>query len=505
MGYCTKCGIKNNDDYEYCLNCGTPLYKEVDLKSDSRKGSARETKSPKKFIIIGVIAFALLGLCTAGFLIFRNAFSKPFGTSQGSLSIYSKDNMVYAFNNGVIVDKKEMDLSEGKRNLDNSAIALIDNDYGLYYFDGKTIDKLENEAMDVAISLDGSKLVYCLDRGLIVYDAKSKKKELVTTNIVDSFAISPNGKYLAYLDENGSVYLNGNKKTNPLEIGDVYTIIAVNNDKELFFADENDNLYVLSKEGTVLEIAPGIDEVHFNRDNSECAVIGVENIYLYKDGKANSFLQDDVGEIERLLYPTAMTFSENTDYYIDVYNNNIDSFTDKYYVTYYGSLVKVDKNLKIENVINEEAYEYCISLDGKTVYYLANDNIYVYDGKKTELLVNNVYKLYDCDIDGKGVYFLTSDDKLGYVDSKKHVNMLGEYEPYSFIINKGNYLIFLDKASKFAYSSKRGNGITPLIEKETTTVRFFLSYGTSYLSYDDAFYSIDDECRVHELTLEMER
>ena len=35
MVYCAKCGVKNEDDAKFCLNCGIPLYPE---KSKERYG-----------------------------------------------------------------------------------------------------------------------------------------------------------------------------------------------------------------------------------------------------------------------------------------------------------------------------------------------------------------------------------------------------------------------------------------------------------------------------------
>ena len=503
MKNCKKCGCENNDDYIYCINCGTPLNEDVSLKEDTIKEKSIIEKLPKKYVTIGIIVLAIVSILVFAISSFSNSkSSKTFGIKSNPISILNQNGFVYGLNDGKITDKVEIDLDYSNCSLDCGIIVFFDDDYNLYFYNGNTIDKIDEDVYDFSISQDGKKIAYSLDNGLYVFDTKDKKSKQIFEGYIDSFKISPNGEYLAFLSET-DMYIYDGTNTKIVDITDVLTIVAINNKQEVFYTDIDDSLYIVNQNEETTQIDSYVASVRFNRDMTECIVFSNDGGQAYKDGKVlhiNGFDVED--NIDEIICPTASNLVIYQDYGIEIYQHDIDSFSNKYYLTYNKSLIKIDSSFHVKEVIYEGVDEFCTSLNGNTIYFLADGSLYIYDCTSVELLEDNVDELYDCDLDGKGAYYISNDRIVSYVDSSKNVKTLGEYDVYSHAINKDNYFIFFDLTSKNAIASKSGNETITLVEEEASNIDLCISYDVSYFVYDDELFYVKDNCKVENINFE---
>lgn len=503
MKNCKKCGCENKDDYIYCINCGTPLNEDVSLKEDTIKEKSIIEKLPKKYITIGIIVLAIVSILVFAISGLSNSkSSNTFGIKSNPICIINQNGFVYGVNDGKITGKIEIDLDYSNCSLDCGIIAFFDDDNNLYFYNGNTIDKIDEDVYDFSISQDGKKIAYSLDNGLYVFDTKDKKSEQIFEGYINSFKISPNGEYLAFLSEADMCIYDGTN-TKIVDITNVLTIVAINNKQDVFYTDIDDSLYIVNQNEVATLIDPYVASVRFNRDMSECIVFSNDGGQAYKDGKVMHISGfDGEDNINEIICPTATKLVIYQDHDIEIYQHDIDSFTNKYYLTYNESLIKLDSIYHVQEVVYEGVDKCCTSLNGNIMYFLADENLYIYDGASVELLVDNVDELYDCDLDGKGVYYINNDRIVSYVDSSKNVKILGEYDVYSHAINKDNYFIFFDLTSKNAYASKSGNETITLVEEKTSKIDLCISYDVSYFIYDDELFYVKDNCKVENINLE---
>ena len=501
MKKCKKCGCENNDDFIYCINCGKPLNDDVDTK-ENIKQEISKIALPKKYIVIGIVVLAVVGILA--FTLSRlsnNETSKIFGVPKNPICIRYQDGFIYGMNNGEITDKIEIDLGYSNSSLDHSIIVFFDDDDNIYFYNGVTIDKIDEDVNVFSISQDGLKIAYSLDDGLYVFDTKNKKTEQIFEGDIDDFVISPNGKYLAFISEE-DMYIYDGTSAKTIDTSDAFIMIAINNDQEVFYTDNNDSLYVVDQNGTITQIDPYVESINFNRDNTECILFSNDAVRIYKGGTVTSIGDFDEDPVKKIVIPTATNFVIDYNFYYDVYQYDIDSFVNKYYQTFDGSLLEIDSNYNIINSIANNADICCISLDGKTVYLLEDENLYIFDGTNLESLASDVKELYDCDLDGEGAYYVTNDGVVSYVDSTKSIKTLGEYDVYSYAVNKDNYFIFFDITSKNAYASKSGGEPNVLVGKEANNIDLCISYDITYFVYDDVMLYIKNNCKVEEKNIE---
>ena len=143
-------------------------------------------------------------------------------------------------------------------------------------------------------------------------------------------------------------------------------MIAVNDEQEIFYTDMNDSLYVVNLNGEITQIDPYVASINFNRNKTECMVFSNDAGRVYKDGKVINIdgLCDNV--IDEIVCPTATSVVASLNFYHDVYQYDIDSFANKYYLTYEGSLIEIGSDYHIY---------LCISYD---ISYFVYDDALLY-------------------------------------------------------------------------------------------------------------------------------
>lgn len=141
----------------------------------------------------------------------------------------------------------------------NGKTAAVIYAYSVAVFDTNTAEILfnflvENSALAEVKYIDENRIAFAGEGGIKVYDIE-KNKELWTGKPATSITVSSNHKILAsiYKDENfATIYdVESGNIIEEIDFQDKYQRVAINDS----FANPNDNLFVLNKEGTLLGVS----------------------------------------------------------------------------------------------------------------------------------------------------------------------------------------------------------------------------------------------------------
>ncbi|MBQ4253920.1 MAG: zinc ribbon domain-containing protein, partial [Erysipelotrichaceae bacterium] len=405
---CRYCGAENRDDYKYCLMCGKPLHEE---------GKGRFV--PDKKIIIAAAAAAALLLAVilwprGSKEVFHHYNSRPFFRSD--------DNGIAAISSS----RKPEGFLEGKStqilySFDRSVMGIIilkDDNRSLYIYSEKGLRKLAEDVDSYQIAHSGDYVIYKTRSDekwyhLTVKNGKSAEFFDESENSITYMALSVAGETIAYKASGEksciSVFTNG--KTREYEVEKVNSILAVMADGSVLFINGDYELCSLNG-GKVTVLTSQPEYLFLNDDGSECAILAEGMYRLYRKGKLLTSEDPNAGKIAALIYPDTMCSSYTRSYvnrkYIYCYHYGVSTFTDRYFLTDYESIIRIDSKLQVSEIASDVS-EVLISNDGSKLVYTDYDgNIFVHDGKKTAEINTDDYKasrLYAYDSVNDGIYY----------------------------------------------------------------------------------------------------
>ena len=455
---CRYCGAENRDDYKYCLMCGKSLHEE-------EKGGFRLNKK----IIIAAAAVAALLLAVilwpkGNNEIFRHYASRPFFRSD--------DNGISA----VSSSRKPEGFFEGKTtqtsySFDRSVmgtIVLKDDSRSLYIYNEKGLRKLAEDVDSYQLSQNGEYAIYRTrsdDKWYHLTVKNGKATEFLNENerSLSYIAMSVSGETVAFKASAEktliSVYSNG--KLKEYEVEKVNAIMAVMADGSVLFIDGDYELCSL-KDGKVTVLTTQPEYLFLNDDATECAILADGKYQLYRKGKLLTSDDPIAGKIMTLIYPDTMCSSYTRSYvnrkYIYCYHYGVSTFTDRYFLTSYESIIRIDSKLQVSEIAFDVSEDVLISNDGSKLVYTDDDGkIYVYDGKQTTEINTADYRasrLYAYDSVNKGVYYRsTNSSYIVYADKNENSPFFRLGSAINMCCDDG-YFYF--KSSSTVYCTQKG-------------------------------------------------
>ncbi len=498
---CRHCGAENREDYTYCLMCGKPL-----KEKEKAPGKGLNLKIDRKIIIAAAAALALLVLA----ILFwprgkENAFTlyetRPFvrNTDSGNfvVSLGHKPTAAFPGKNSQIT-----------YSFDKSRLAFVnitDDGRRLCVYDGKQLKETVGDVDSFILSSSGEFACYNGDSDDSWYYFNIKKGK--SFQFIDgsqqsdhAIAMSLSGQTLAYVTSDSPttlyIYKSGANKAKSYDTERISHIVNVADDGTVLFLQNDANLCRI-KDGKTETLAISPSDIFINADGSEIAFLEDGQYRLLKGEKIITSESEYAGKIATLIYPDTMAASSSKAYvsrrYTYIYHYGVSSFTDNYYLTTDGEIIRIDKKLNAQAVASSAA-DVLISNDGKHLVYSDEfGNLFVHDGKKTvELPVedNRVSTLYGYDSVHDGVYYRAGNSNIVYADKKTCLPFfkLGSY--MNMCCDDG-YFYF--KSSYTIYGTVKG--AEPVeIDKAYSTSKAtnddYSHYGIIYYGKDQNYYFI---------------
>lgn len=463
---CEKCGFNNPDNAQFCQSCGEPFTQAVNEQPapqpaeaaqtaptanktiiDEVKSAVAEKKFPKK---IAIIAAALAAVILLIALICAFSSSGKFEFAEGDYRvIYTEDDDVSAvLYDGKVIAKDiegEISITEAAK---GTKAFFVNEEGNLYQITKEGAEKLVGDVSGFSVSSSGDTIVY-LDKenALFSYSIKKEEKTRIAGSYVSSYVMSEDGKAVAYTERKlpekadditealtaeyvGHVYYKGES----VKIGkDVFFGAISNGAKYIYYTKADDkgetDLYLTNLKDERVKIASEVEDVVWNADLSQIlfntdgkwyvSVKGGEKIKI--DGVSSSvsslFVIDGVKQTEKFQ------------------NNYFLGYSDGEY-----SIYKVNKKWSAEKLAG--GIDSCsISDDGKTIYYIKSDKLYILGNDEA---IEEDVKGFSLTSDGKAVYFRSEDDTLYYKKGKKAKKRIADDVKTAYITHDDT-ILFLDE------------------------------------------------------------
>ncbi len=407
-------------------------------------------------LIIPAAAVLAAAIAVVALLIIITANNPKYGTFKGDVSIIHPNN---GSSTSLFVDGVKADTVDGavyldyvSGSLDGTKCVFEDGDYTLYLFDGK-LNKISDNASGI-ISTDGNSVAYVKfdDDGssfgeLCLYTNGNSTTIEKKYSLNCGCVISPNGKTVAYwnTDEDGKTtgyYYDGKVH----ELGRDIMPIAVSNGARCVYFTKNNKLYVQNgdNEDSRVKLSGGsISNVAFNRDFTEVVYSSDSDNEIYISKNGGEKIRLGVADYDfPFLMPQKTAVSSYFNTSISIYDTA--SFTDTYYRVGYR-VYHINGNYEAEEVencsVSGTAY---LSSDGKTIYYLDDDELYRIDGSakkaEPEELADDVRDFYLTD-DGQSFFYLNDDMELFYQRGSGKPTMISDDGGYGYIQGKTLYYV----------------------------------------------------------------
>lgn len=468
--------------------------------------------SKKTWIMIAGITAAVLVLLVLIVVVSSNMSAGGKFDMMDREVIYKAfdDETIYFLTNGEKVDSRldAEKLESWNTSMDGNVAYFTvkeGKDVVLYVLSGKDVLYVTENADQVMMTETGSAVAYIENEELYLYDVNKASAEKVATEVESLMTISPDGKTVAFMGLDDMTYLcNEGKLT---EMTEETTVVSISNGgKYIYCIEMNEEdvpcLYLYNLKGNVGLVAEDVntenatfytnkehtqlifqamgrsdykwyavekkeleDEKHdlsstdlfapvvpvgaqrYDRDG--LIVLGVESL----SGMAYSTADVD-DETAKLVFvnsgwETSILVSKVT-------NIQINANGDKIYYMKSGRLFSIEAKARAQsNQLADDVVSYVITSDGKTVYYIdENEILYYQKGEKNLELSEDVQQLY---VTHDGYALFVSEDSLYSADGSKTSTVVDDFEA-GYVITAADctYYAVEEDASLTFYISANG-------------------------------------------------
>lgn len=401
-------------------------------------------------------------------------------------------------------------------NMDGS-LAIIGGDSQYFQIKNGNIDYIDMNISNIIVATVGRKLTYQNELGeVILYDAQSRAANKIASAGIP-IAISPDGNSVVYCKDS-DYYVYSNNQV--FEIGNDIRIVAISDSaKYIYYIKEqgdSNELYVITNISEHKKIADHAHGCYLNKDQTQL-LFWANGSYYYVEGDGDKI---DLGETEYwdfMLVPKHTWYQKlqfekwNSELEIYTYflytkcgtDNLLNQFYYNesngilYYVNEKGSIKKIEENLT----------DVKISQNGRSIYYLKNNELYyLMDTKLSNptLVVANVSSfIIQSETE---VYYKDLSNTFCYKKSNKEAMVIAENVYFEGITYNDNVIFITDFRNKSGnlYYSKNGSE-KGLIAENVSHVRTYLGatyYYGNYYQETNSFGTFD-KCNFYFVTEDM--
>ena len=469
--FCKKCGGEIDKGIVFCPHCGANLKEDAKVPSEQnaapefvaapenaasaeKKEAPKSVKLPvnKKIIqLAGIAVAAVVVVILLASLLFKGGSDWDYA-SENAIDLIKVDGEynILNFKSGKLVKGPDITGYNSVTNsMDGAVVALIDSENELYIINQKGFTKVAEDVREVEISATGKGLVYAIrdsdEYEIFLYDIGKKKSTSVAKelNSFESLVISPDGKSIAYTDEDGKCHVVANGKEQEDRIKDAYAI-GISDDADYLYYTKSSNFWMKKKKADDAEkLGSSLRVAYFNKDLSQVLYVcstddGYRTYFAEKGKKADEVVAK--GYLQ-LLFPDNAQEKE--------YNNCIivgrDDLNET--IVYMNSgLYYITDKYKAEKIVGEfDDYE--ISEDGIALVYRKGEKLYRVSNVKKSLEPKQIgedleaRRMYS-DGDLGSIYYINNDNEIFYISGSKKPKKVYD-DTFSDVLQHGDDLYFI--------------------------------------------------------------
>lgn len=400
-------------------------------------------KTPLKMIIIAAAAAIMLIiiLITVSSL-FAGRSDFDFFTDNIQFYTNADEENIVVFSNKDVVTLDGERSSYSTAYGGQAAYAIIDEE--LFIIEKKGETKIDSDVTGLKVSYDGKIVIYTKvadeDEGTIeLYSWNGKESKKIDTDVYSRYVtISPDGSYVTYIkdfENDGDevefdTYISKNgKEGKKLEDLDGRAVIAISNDGKTTVSidSEKEDLYITKgKTDTKLGSAEDVTYLAFNEDYSELFFVSNQKLYVSLKAGDKEKVENDVSSFG-ICIPTRGSIPSSYNYLngVTVVSYGIDTFFGRTLTisepeTYDRTLFEIDKKLNV-TTFKSGIDSYFITKNEKTLFFEKDGDLYKmkYGKEGTEEKIANDIKDTTISVDGKKVYYINEDDELCTISGSK--------------------------------------------------------------------------------------
>ena len=513
---CTTCGAEVPITMKFCAACGMQAeHKEMPETMDAGAVASEVKKkfdfSIKKFIKPTIVVAVVIVAIIAAANIFTPA---KYERSKDAVYIAQGDDSVVVVPNGktrVEIDGYLIDYAS--ISLDGTiAAALIGEKHGDYSSDGYLLylitDKpqlIDDGVYSFWLAASGNALAYAKEyesyegtAELWYYSAGKNTRITSDFNSYSAFAISPDGKSIAFVTADGDMQTGYVWDGKINELGKDIRPIAISNGAKYIYYDKNGAFFVQrgmnSDNREKLGDTYDMHTMYANKDLSQIVYSSGSRAFISNKGGSRESLS---GNIRNFLLPsgTAGYYSSNIIMY------GISSFGSTFYLNQDDTVVYINSKFETNNVARGTSNAYLAS-NGKTLTYLRNKSIYSLNGTnantEAEEIVDKDVMSFVATADGGAVFFVNDMDELYYQKGKSKPVSVSDYFAFrgdglGYSLFKGNTLFYISDDELYVSTGGKGKAISG-IDGRVRSVRggYFTVNVTSYEDGDTFYYRSTD-------------
>lgn len=406
---CKQCQTENDCDRTECVKCGASLIEEAEEKN--RMNRVQTPKWLIPIVTVLVLAAMVIGFwMTSQKTVQKKQQEKETAIVSvypaGSYQVFSTGDGYAVVQNGTVLLKSDSGIRTFP-NLDGSA-AACETAEGLFLANEQGAVQItddEQERYDIRVANDGCAAAYRVDDVLYHYDRETEQTVKIS-NGVNWYALSPTGKYVAYLTDEAIFRWNGNVEMLALnscnyeinmsvsDNGLIYVFAGCENAEE----DAAGALYCFTEEGKRVMIKDGWEGCQplYNKAQNQVLFTAAAD-----DGRYSLYFSENGQEAVELLTDSNPGIGANlayrTNYYQLAHRHgcNVDDFRGQIIQAFNHNrkgevgLFYLTQDLNAKLVLGYSMYT------SSMFYDRAYDNSFLYANYKTE---DENYALYRADV-----------------------------------------------------------------------------------------------------------
>lgn len=476
---CIYCGTINEENSKFCKKCGkkfenTIVHSKVNEKAN-RKLSLRKLVLLMLFTIIAVLVIVMPKKENTKFFDVKNEI-KQYLSMGRQLSYFVNCT------DGKVIDTYAHDKTwyttdtTRCRNLDGTVSLRLFNKHTLILINEEGIKEIsQNVGYGYVLSAKGNKVAYVEENGeLFLYDCENMFVKKIADNVDGAnskIKISPNGECVSYVNEENELFVYF--KDEIYEIGEKLLPIGLPDSAKYVYcySTEDEGIYVKYLDGNSKKLGTNSGQnFYFNKEHTQLQFSVNENWYVSDDGNEKIKLIEEcqhgdiittmkTGYIDDYLdFSTGASFNE-----FNIYIESVDDFRDAYYI----KRSKREKNIKKydlyyidkewNSVLIEENILNCkIDNTGDNLSYISKNKLYKIEDKNYQnpLEIANDVTDFVMSSNGKSFYYVDSKNVLWFKKGNTKEKKIAE-DVIDLYITHDDYALFLGE-DDILYSSYRG-------------------------------------------------
>ena len=461
--------------------------------ANTGSGSPAAPKKVLPFKKILMIAVPVVVLVVAAIIIIPMLGGSDSTTVSDHIRFYTYRGEIFISGNNNERFSIDGDLYSWQRSMDGSkAVMMVDYDPGnggyLFFITPAGYTEIAADVFAYRLADSGNGLVYFTDynsrdntASLYLLDTSSKTETLIaddahfTGSGMWGVSVSPNGKSVGYVTDYddilnefvGYIKIDGR---NAEKLGEeTYAVAISDSGRHIYYyktdIDANDSSFHVRSGNNEFRLSPSNRSlsIMLNRDYSEVIFTDVEGrTFMSRNGSERARISGQSVQYILTARGTQVTSYANVVVYgLSSLSNFVGVTEDG--LAFYNSQLESHTISTTRNFLGAE-----ISSDGKTLYFLANNNRLssidptIPNADRNEIARNVVS--FTASTDGRSVYFVNEDKELHYVSGNSAPRRIADdvYHGYLAMSFSGSRLFFLvdyrdGRGGELNFSNNGGN------------------------------------------------